>query len=216
MKSNWLFTYLPIISIAAAALSFIIGMIFINRLNSYLKTVLIIIGFGLVVDLANFIIINSGVNNYYIFHLYTIIEFSMWVSFYYLFYKTHIKSYPVFFALIPLFLVIGYVDYSVNGLESMDSISLSCEALILTLFSLFSFRELMNRRIFEDLLNAPFFFVNSAVLLYFLGNLCFFLFANYIYKTEAQNYMASWTIHSLLNITFSTLISLAFWRSKKT
>jgi hypothetical protein len=214
MNSRTFFYYLWNISIGASVLSFIFGIIFVKRIKGYLVPLLVLVALSLGVDLLNLFLVNAKINNFYVLHIYSILEFSLWILFYFMFFKQYTGTYYLFFGLIPIFMIVCYADYKINGLDTMDNFSVSAESLVLTLFSLFSFRLIMNKRIFENLLKAPFFFINVGVLLYFLGNICFFTFANYIYKTEEQNFMASWTLHSILNIIFNLLICVGFWRSK--
>lgn len=185
-----------------------------KRLNGYLKILFLLVNVSLIIDLVSFLLIKEKINNFYLFHFYSAVEFTLWIFFYFLFFKEHVRSFLIIFSLIPVFLVVCYIDYHLNGLNSMDGLSVSVESLILTLFSLFSFWLIMNRSIFKNLLSAPFFYVNSAVLLYFLGNLTLFAFTNYISENEAESYMASWAIHSILNISFNLLICIAFLKSK--
>ena len=214
MKSQDAFQYLWHASIIANGLAFFAGLYCIKRLNVYLKILLLLVCVGLIIDIASFFLIKEKINNFYLFRFYSVFEFSLWVFFYFLFYKEHVRSYPIIFSLIPVFFVVCYIDYRFNGLNSMDDLSTSIESLILTFFSLVSFSLIMVRNNFKNLLSTPFFYINTGVLLYFLGNLSLFAFINYISKIESENYTATWAIHSILNIIFNLLLFIAFLKSK--
>lgn len=201
-------------SIFSEAITFGLGCILYKSLKDYLKILLGIVTVGLIVDIVNTILTYKKINNYFIFHYYTIIEFILWILFYYVFYREVNKKYFLIFALIPIFLIVCYTDYKMNGLSSMDNFSSSLESLILTLFSLISFKELMNKNVTINFLKNPFFIVNSGILLYFLGNLCFFTFSNYFCSNSGQDYMAPWGLHSILNTTFNILICTSFWTAR--
>ena len=201
-------------SILSEVITFGFGCMFYKSLKDYLKILFGIVTVGLFVDVVNTILTYNKINNYFIFHYYTIIEFSLWVLFYYVFYRKANKRSILFFVLIPIFFLVCCIDYKINGLASMDNFSSSLEALILTLFSLVSFKELMNKNVAVNFLKNPFFIVNSGILIYFLGNLCFFTFSNYFCSNSGQDYMAPWGLHSILNTTFNLLICTSFWISR--
>lgn len=214
MNTQTIFYYLSYASIGSGVLAFLSGIFCIKGIKGYLIPLFILVTLASGIDLMNLFLVKSRVNNFYLLHFYTSIEFSLWAIFYFMFYKEHGGTYYLILGLIPVFLAVCYADYRINGLDGMDSFSISVESILLTLFSLTSFLIILNQEIFKDLLKEPFFFINAGVLFYFLGDLCFFAFANYIYKTEVQNYMASWTLHSLLNIVFNLLICVGFWKAR--
>jgi hypothetical protein len=200
-------------SIAASVLSFAFGLAYMKHIRDYLIPVFILSALGSSTDVISLIITEHGKNNWYIFHFYTLIEFALWITFYFFFLKKYYGTYYWIFLQIPLLGIVCFIDYRKNGIDSMDSLSASLECLVLALTSLLSFLFLVRKRIIRDLARTPFFYANTAVLLYFLGDLFFFTFSNYIRSAESSSYMALWTIHSLMNITSNLLICTAFKRA---
>jgi len=112
-----------------------------------------------------------------------------------------------------LFLGIAGYDLYLNGLNSMDNLSLTTESVLLMLYSLIAFFHLIQNPVYPNILKAPLFWFNTAILLYFSGNLFLFVFSNYLQSHYAKVSPALWGIHSLLNIVFYFLIRLGFWKT---
>jgi hypothetical protein len=202
---------LSVISICFSGFSFAIGIACLKYIKGYCIPLMLVVTIGFLVDGANLILTQEQVSNLFIFHFYTPIEFTLWVIFYFLFFKEHFKNYIVFFILLPLFYIVCFLDYKINGFDSYDNLSSSIESIILSIISLYSFWTLMKTRIYKKLWAVPFFYINSGILLYFSGNLLFFVFENIVIKSTLL-----WELHSLLNILFNILIGIAFWKSRTT
>lgn len=97
----------------------------------------------------------------------------------------------------------------------MNNFSTSLEAILLSLFALFSFLFVMRKLIFENILSEPFFWINSGVLFYFSGNLLAFTFSNYVYTHQQPYYNTLWAIPRFLNIFFNILICIGFWKTRR-
>ncbi|MBN8694686.1 MAG: hypothetical protein J0L69_15940 [Bacteroidetes bacterium] len=73
----------------------------------------------------------------------------------------------------------------------------------------------MSRMLFDKLLDAPFFWINIAVLFYFSGSLFLFLFGNYLISQGNKTYMEMYKIHTFVNAVWYLFISIGFWKVKK-
>jgi hypothetical protein len=202
---------LSFLSIGFSAVTFILCATSVRKIRNYLVPLMLLVTAGCIADGLNFFLSEHEVVNLFVFRAYTLVEFKLCVLFYYLFYKEYFGSYPLLFVQLPLFYIVCIIDYKLNGVDSFDNLSLSFEAVILSIHALCSFWVLMKTHIFRDLLSVPFFYINSGILLYFLGNLMFFVFSNLVLKSPPL-----WNIHSVLSILFNILIITAFWKSPKT
>ena len=143
----------------------------------------------------------------------TLIEFCFLSVFYY---KSYQFKKSKFFVLLcfPIFLSFYYMDYHLQSLQLMNTYSLSIESLSIIIFTLLSFYEI-TKDTSEQLLNIPMFWINSAFLLYYSGNLLVFLFNNYIYLADPFIQRKIWMINSILNIIYYIPISIGFWKARK-
>jgi len=200
-----LFAY---ISTAFSVIAFVVAMLRIRHVHSYVIPVFILVIVAFLVEMVNLLV--DG--NMYIFHAYTLVEFTLLSFFYLLFYRPYFRSYFMLFFNLAFF-AIAYMDYKVNGLTEIDNFSISCESIILTFYALISFLFIIKNLIFENLLSTPFFWINASILFYFSGNLLLFAFSNYLNRNNSAEYFYLWAIiHSFLNIFFNIFICIGFWK----
>ena len=91
----------------------------------------------------------------------------------------------------------------------------SLESVLISSFALISFKKLIQDEIPSAFVNTPFFYFNSAALLYFLGSLGYFAFLNLIEKRDPFHLSLAQNIHYFLNIVFNIIISIGFWKTRK-
>lgn len=202
------------ISIAFSIIPLLVGFICIKTIKSYLVPLFLIVFISACVEIISRIIANIYENNFPILHIYTGIEFSLIFVFYMLFYKQYYK-FKILYLILPVFYVVTYIDYKVNGLNEMDSFSVTVESAFFIITSLLSFFFIIRHLIFENILNMPFFWINSGILIYFSGNILLFIFSNSFIKSEIKTFLILWAIiHSLLNIIYNSLICIGFSKSR--
>jgi hypothetical protein len=187
-----------------------IGLIKFRDLHRNLYPILVLVLIGLLTDLINHKLAVENKNNAFVFHLYTLLEFSFVILFYYCFYDR--KS---ILLLIPLFLAIGLIDYKFNGLSHFDNYATGSEAIIISTLSLWSFYYIISNMVFQNLMSESFFWMNCAILFYFGGNMILFVFSDYILEKEDIQHMALWGIHSVLNIIYNIVLAIGFWKTRR-
>ena len=201
-------------SIAASLMPILIATGYFKYMDKIILPLYILIIVSGSVDILNKIYMDKAINNSYIFHLFTIIEFFLISLFYFRFFKQYLFPHIILFFTLA-FLIGIIIDYKMNGLNSMDSFSISMESLIFSFYSLFLFYFILKNLIFENLLNSSVFWFNSAVLFYFSGNLILFIFSNYVMAASMKVHYILWAlIHSFFNIVFNLFLSIGFWKAK--
>lgn len=177
--------------------------------------VFVLLIISLIIEVVDFIRIKYDLHSVSIFNVFTIIEFILLWHFYSKFHIT-LHSSRVNSIILLLFLIIAIIDlFFVNGFERMNNITISVESITLIIYSLISFYLIMSRMLFDKLLDAPFFWMNIAVLFYFSGSLFLFLFGNYLMKQGNSVYMEMYKIHTFVNAIWYLFISIGFWKVKK-
>lgn len=192
----------------------ILAFINIKTIKSFLVPYFFLIIISLGIEGLNMFFAESGANNTHIFHFFTIAEFTLISLFYSFFFKKYFNP-VLIYLIIPVFLVIAYIDYRLNGLNSMDNFSTSIESIVLIFYSLFFFYYVLKNLVFENLLATPVFWLNTAVLFYFSGNFILFIFSNYMAKSDPMKYMLLWgIIHTFFNVLYNVLLSVGFWKTR--
>jgi hypothetical protein len=202
------------VSIFFTALPVIVGFTLYKHLKTYLIPVLFICVTGTITEAIVYYIVKSGKDPYLMNMLYTSMEFTFVILFYYLFYKVHFDISKIILTLIPFFYGVCVLTYLTAEEKLYGSYSISIEALVVSLFALGSFVFLLRKMLFKNILSEPFFYINTGFLFYFLGNLTFFAMGSYIKQMDASSYIGLQIIHSILNISLNVLMSIGFWKAK--
>jgi hypothetical protein len=153
-------------------------------------------------------------NNILLFNLYTIIE-TILISTYYYFIIPNRYWKSLIFIISVLISTYSISQLLPTKVTSLNSISLTTESLMIVVFSILTFHNILKYPKYLNLLSAPIFWINSAFLLFFSGNLFLHLFSQYLQEHGLAAFYELWALwHSLLNILFYTLISIGFWKTK--
>ena len=141
-------------------------------------------------------------------NLFMIIEFTL-ISFYY---KNKIfknnSFYPALITLILLFTISTANHY--NVMFSFIGGTIFDFACIV--YAVFGFYTLLIKKQVVFLDKSPFFWVNVALLIYCTGNFLVFLFGEYFMKSNKEFMSDLWIFHNILNIIFSSLIAVSFFK----
>lgn len=186
----------------------------VQRRTDY-SVVLLLLFISLAIEVIDFIRIKYNDYNALMSNLFTILEFGL-LWFFYNRYLGRIGVSRINVVIIILFLLVAFVDlFYVNGFKQLNNITITVEAIMLLIYALFSFYIIMSKMLFDDLLQAPFFWINIAVLFYFSGSLFLFLFSNYLMNQGYKVYMEMYKIHTFVNAVWYLFISIGFWKVKK-
>jgi hypothetical protein len=193
----------------------LIGYIKRPNFKSEEKAWLYLITLSFLIEVSSLFLKRHHMNNLYIYHIYTVIEF-ICISFFFI----RIISKTRFILLIKtgivLFLGVALFDLISNGYKEADNLSTTTESIVFILYASFFFYFLLKNPTYMNVLATPVFWLNTAVLIYFSGNLFLFIFSNYLEDHSPRIYFELWGgIHSVLNILFYSLISIAFWKTKQ-
>jgi hypothetical protein len=189
--------------------------LFINRksLGFQLYPIAYLILLGVFVEGVNIIMAYKGLNNNFLIGLFSFFEITLITFFYKRFFDDFFRT-NMYWFLLAGFVIIGLVEaFFINDFYTMN-ITASVEALMGICYSLFAFYLIMKNLVFDQLLRTPFFWINTAILLYFSGTLFLFLFTTYLAKYDVKDYGPLYAIHSVVNITYYILISIGFWKAQ--
>jgi len=214
VEHKGLYIVLAIVSGSFSICPLILSLIRFPYLKGYLVPVFFLVFVSVLMEGMNILLVRSLINNFFLLHFYTVFEFIMINCFYVLFFRQFFNSLLLWLPAV-IFLIIAFLDYKANGLDHFDNFSTGVESILCSFFALAGFYFIMRKMVFANILNEPFFWINSGILLYFGGNLVLFVFNSYIIKNAPDTHFNLWIIHSILNILNYTLISIGFWKAKK-
>lgn len=207
-----MFSILSYISSSFVLIPLVFGLFKKKSLSPILFPILYLIILSGFTEGINIILSTRSINSMFLINSFTILEFSLLSIFYLRFFKGY---YPpkLFYVLIVLFTcLVIFSSFFINEITVIDGLSYSVESLIFMAYSLFAFYLILKKLLFQHLLESPFFWINTAILIYFSGNLFFFLFSTYLQKFNIKDFGTFYALHSVLNITYYILISIGFWK----
>ena len=209
------YNYFGVFTTFICVIPICIGILNFRKLPPILKPVLTLLFIVFITECLNKILSYYIDSTYPITRTYTLLEFICLTLFYKLFFKDHVKPYVFYLALVAFTLVALADAFLINSIYRSDTIASATEGIMVLCYSLGAFYLIMRKMLYEDVLKAPFFWINSAYLIYFSGTLFLFVFLNYIIKSQPNYFYQLYFINSLLNLVSYTLISIGFWKTRK-
>lgn len=176
---------------------------------------MILIVISVFAESLGFVLSKLHVNNLPYLHVFTIIE----AGFYFLFYSTLFTDKRIKWLIAATFTTFAILAASLafvfDNLWKFNTLSRTIEALIFTIFGLGFFYSLLKSELQMKLERDPLFWLNSGILLYFMGNFFLFMLYNVLLDIEIQVVNSYWTMHSVINITSNILFTIGFVCSKQ-
>lgn len=150
---------------------------------------------------------DRNLSTYNLINAYTLIEAC---TLFFVFKKLEVK-FP-FWMISIVFLALGTYEWLHLEKNQLLDYSSGTESLIIIILSLLFFKKTLGSLEYSNILNNPQFWMNSGLLIYFTGNLFLFAFGNLIHN-DSLYYL--WHIHNFIQLIYSSLLAIAFWKVKE-
>lgn len=95
--------------------------------------------------------------------------------------------------------------------SSINSYTLILQSIIVITLCLYYFYWLLQELPTAQLHRMPMFWVNSAFILFYSGNLFLFVFTSYLVNVLNNQLLIYWTMHNILGIIEASMMSFAIW-----
>jgi len=152
----------------------------------------------------------------FMFHIYQPIEYSLLALFYY---QTLMgrKLKTVILITIPLFIIFCVYYYSSNSqsFSGPDFTDFTVEAILICIFVIIFFSQLLNRRVYLTLTSYPSFWINTGNLIFYAGNLLVMGAHFYISKQDVKLAEELLVINHYSNLFLCILYLIGFGCLKK-
>jgi len=154
-------------------------------------------------------------HNYFVRHIFTVLECSVISIIYFLHFRAKevrnfIKGfYLTFFALCLIILLFN------KGYNEPDNILSSYEACLFIILSLYFLYKEIKERSVPRLNEYYFFWLNSAILVYFGISFFVFLFSVLLEKSDLKIYNFFKAFSLMVNITYNILLTVSIWKIRK-
>ncbi len=166
--------------------------------------------------MAGFEVINSihmhhGINNMYVFHIYSYIEFIVISFIFYSLYKTKTYKIGVIFSVLLFysFSILNVIKW--ESFNDFNSNQFAFEAVLIFFYCIGYYTELMQKPSVIHLEKSPEFLLVSGYFIYFSGTFMLFISSKELLMTNNEGY---WILNSVLNIMLNTIYTIVLWQGK--
>lgn len=205
-----------IISLATyyIAVPVLVALFRFQRLGVAMKAMAFYVFLGGIIQVTSSYLNAQKLNNLWLLHLYTPMEFACIVWFYSQVLSGFLKK-TVFIGLSLGFTALSVLNSAfLQDTDTFNTYARSLEGiLVIVLCLLWCYRTLEEMKI-KRLEEDPVFWVNTGFLLYFSGNVLLFAFSNYIVGINRALNLYIWAFHALFSILVYFFITIGLWKAK--
>lgn len=153
-------------------------------------------------------------NNLWVLHLYTPLEFACIVWYYSVVLKNFLKKWVFAAGAIGFGLLSVLNTAFLQDAQTFNTYARSLEGVLVILICLlWCYRTLVEMKI-KQLEQAPEFWVNTGLLLYYSGNVLLFAFSNYIMGINRALNLYIWAFHALFSLLLYFFITVGLWKAR--
>lgn len=183
--------------------------------DSVLKVLFLYLIICAFTEATSYLLAINKTHNYFVRHTFTFLEFTFITIIYYIhFTEKKIRNFigiSYFIFLILCLVILGLK----RGYNQPDNLLSSYEAAIFIYLSLYFLYKEINEQVVPRLNEYYFFWLNSAILVYFGISLFLFLFGVLIEKSDLVVYNFFKAFSLMINITYNILLAISLWKIKK-
>lgn len=204
MLANTIAIYSVIVPLISAIINF-------KTITNTLKILGVFVFVIAIFEIVNNIHMRYGINNMYIFHIYSYIEFIVISFIFHKLFKTKKLKIGVFIAsvLFYLFSILNLIYW--ESFNDFNSNQFAFEAVIIFFYCIGYYTELMTKSSIIHLEKSPEFILVSGYFIYFSGTFMLFISSKELLLTNNEGY---WILNSVLNILLNTIYTVVLWRGR--
>lgn len=195
-------------------ISALAGVSVFRKSSKGLKAIIFLICISACVDLC---ILNFKTPSFAVpvTRIYSFFEFEL-TSLFFLFLAQRKYFTKVITSLMFLFPLVVVADFKLSGNGiSFDNLVMVCESIVFVIYTVMAFYHFMTDMKFTSLTSTPNFWILSAILIYFGGAIFVFGSVNYASRISIDLFESLWMMHAALRITYSVILTIAFWKARK-
>jgi len=215
---NWdnFFLVLSQVSGYSILLPLTMGIFRLSTLRKELKTLLLFIFIAAAFELITIYMASIEVESISLFPIYILIEFFFFVVIYRMVLVSDLWKRVILYSAIVFAILFVLNLFFFWESDKMSSYIRSLESILIIVFTLAYFYQAIENLLVPSLNQDPMFWVNTALLVYFSGNLIFFIISNYLLEQSRQLLMEAYLIHSILIIIRNLLFTIGLWMKPQT
>jgi len=204
LLANTIAVYSVIVPLISAIINF-------KTITNTLKILGVFVIIMTIFELVNNIHMRYGINNMYIFHIYSYIEFIVISIIFHTLLKSKKLKIGIYISCILFytFSVINLLKW--ETLYDFNSNQFAVEAVIIFFYCIGYYTELMKNPSVVHLEKSPEFLLVSGYFVYFSGTFMLFISSKELLLTNNEGY---WILNSILNILLNIIYTIVLWTGR--
>lgn len=190
----------------------VLGLLYFRRLSPEMRVITLLCIASLSFSIITTYLSNRGVNNLFLIHIDTMVEGVILLLFYRLLLKDWLTSRFFISAAIVFVSTSVGIALTMQPFNRFNTYSRSLEAVGVIALALLFFYYILKEMKIMRLENAPAFWVNTGLLLYFSGGSLLFSLSNIMLNLSNTQNSYLWGVHGMFYLVLYLLISVAFWK----
>ena len=202
-------------SFLSILLPLLAGWIRYRYLSPGLQNIFWFCVFAFLLDACARILWLLSIPNLFFGHISTLVEFLFLANAFRLTFGNFISSKLMYGVMVAFSILAIANSLFIQDFEHNNSYIKILEAAILILLSMAYYYKLVREMKVFHLERHPFFWINTAILIYFSSSLFVFIYSNYLLFYSHQTGIRIWFIHALFFILFNYILSIGLWIAPK-
>ena len=178
--------------------------------QDYIKLLGLMLLASVIATAGQFLLFEIKITPNYASSIYYILELPMLATIYYLATNKTIPRTSVII-ISGAYVVLGFWNLFFLQKNGINSYTLVMESIIIIFYALYYFYWLIEKLPTTQLHRLPMFWLNSAWIFFFSGNLFFFAFISYLVNVEKNDLLVYWTLHNILKAIEVLMMVSALW-----
>jgi hypothetical protein len=192
-----------------------IGIRYFRCLTNDLKAMTLYMVSCLLCEIPNNYLLYHNINNLFILHIFTVIEF-VFLAYVYSFHIKSVINKRLLFGGTIAFVVLAVLNtIYVQPLSVFNSYARCAEILIILFLALCYVHKLIVNNEQRQLRTFPMFWINTAVVIYFTAGFFLYLVSNNTIGLSPNMNRAIWMVHGALLVGYYFAIAKAIWIKAK-
>ena len=194
----------------ASLLLFFFGLVRYRKLSIITKHVVLLAFVSAVSDSIGRVLWINKMSNVYVLNIYTILEFLIIANIYRLEFRGFVKENLMKY-IMGIFVAGSMIDMLfIQGYYQLNSYTKISECFLLVIFAIVYFYKVVTELVILDLKSEPMFWINAAVLMYFVSGSFLFTLSEYIQQYSKSLDIWVWGIHAIFLAVFCATLSVSF------
>jgi ABC-type multidrug transport system permease subunit len=204
----------PQIAIGVSLIPLLVGLFAFGKSDFGIRAIILLSLVSVCADVMSMIFTSQSAGNY-IARIFSLLEFVLVSIFFVSVAKRNLFK-RIIIALIFVFPLIVAADAFLSQSKNLrDDLVTVCESAIFLGYSIMVlYLQIMDME-YKSITSTPQFWILSAILVYFGGNIFVFGSSNYANSISYETFLLVWTIHAVLAIIYHITVSVGFWKTSK-